>query len=254
MRKLCSVLYYEYKMQIKRPAVWGVLLVAVAMAQLDNFPSAQNLARLEFLNQPAYFVCRVMSLDALLLFFGLAILLANRFPTDRKNGMKHLFLSYPLEKTAYILGKLLGGFCVAFSMAFLFLTLNTAVYFFAAPFAIALPDCLIPLGKALLCCALPASWFVGLMAVALPGVLDIRIFYALAAVLFGFNAAYVGSAETMPFYLITAGDLARLIWIHPRWPFVDFTSVAANGAFLLIGGLVFGSLLFCKPAFWRKRL
>ena len=129
MRKLCSVLCYEYKMQIKRPAVWGVLLVTVAMAQLDNFPSAQNLARLEFLNQPAYFVCRVMSLDALLLFFGLAILLANRFPTDRKNGMKHLFLSYPLEKTAYILGKLLGGFCVAFSMAFLFLTLNTAVYF-----------------------------------------------------------------------------------------------------------------------------
>ena len=85
MRKTVSILHYELKMQAKRPAVWGVFLAAAAMAQLDCFPSAQNLARLEFLNQPAYFVHRVMTLDALLLLFGLAILMANRFPADRKN-------------------------------------------------------------------------------------------------------------------------------------------------------------------------
>ena len=108
MRKTVSIFHYELKMQIKRPAVWGVFLAATAMAQLDCFPSAQNLARLEFLNQPAYFVHRVMTLDALLLLFGLAVLLANRFPADRKNGMKHLLLSYPLKRCQYILGKLLG--------------------------------------------------------------------------------------------------------------------------------------------------
>ena len=42
--------------------------------------------------------------------------------------------------------------------------------------------------------------------------IDIRLFYILAAILFGFNATYVGSAEAMPFYLITSGDLVRLIW------------------------------------------
>lgn len=109
MRKTVSIFHYELKMQAKRPAVWGVFLAAAAMAQLDCFPSAQNLARLEFLNQPAYFVHRVMTLDALLLLFGLAVLLANRFPADRKNAMGHLFLSYPLERRQYILGKLLGA-------------------------------------------------------------------------------------------------------------------------------------------------
>ena len=113
-------------MQAKRPAVWGVFLAATAMAQLDCFPSAQNLARLEFLNQPAYFVHRVMTLDALLQLFGLAILLANRFPADRKNAMGHLFRSYPLERRQYILGKLLGGFCLAYLLTALFLLCNTA--------------------------------------------------------------------------------------------------------------------------------
>ena len=58
MRKTLSILRYELHMQAKRPAVWGVFLAATAMAQLDCFPSSQNLARLEFLNQPAYFVHR----------------------------------------------------------------------------------------------------------------------------------------------------------------------------------------------------
>ena len=50
MRKMFSVLHYEYKMQFKRLVTWGVLLVAMALSLLDNFPSAGNLARLEFLN------------------------------------------------------------------------------------------------------------------------------------------------------------------------------------------------------------
>ena len=236
MRKTVSILHYELKMQAKRPAVWGVFLAAAAMAQLDCFPSAQNLARLEFLNQPAYFVHRVMTLDALLLLFGLAILLANRFPADRKNAMGHLFLSYPLERRQYILGKLLGGFCLAYLLTALFLLCNTAVYVLAAPFAIAPWEWLLPLGKALALCAFPASWFTGLAAVALPGLVDIRLFYAAAALFFGWNAATVGSAESMPFCLLTAGDLSRLLWVHPKWPGLAWGSVLANAAVLLGGG------------------
>ena len=92
-----------------------------------------------------------------------------------------------------------------------------------------------------------------LLAVALPGVVDIRLFYAVAAVFFGINAATVGSAETMPFYLLTAGDLSHLLWVHPKWPFVDPASVLANAAFLLGGGALLASLPFGKPSFWRCR-
>ena len=82
--------------------------------------------------------------------------------------------------------------------------------------------------------------------------MDIRLFYILAAVFFGFNATYVGSADTVPFYLITSGDLIRLIWVHPKWPFLHPGSGLANGVFLIGSGLLAGSLLFLKHSFWRS--
>lgn len=138
-----------------------------------------------------------------------------------------------------------------FSMQCIFLLLNTMIYFIAAPFEISLIECIVPLIKAIFVSLVPTSLFVSFCSIALPGMIDIRLFYILAAILFGFNATYVGSAEAMPFYLITSGDLVRLIWVHPRWPFVDMGSVIANGFFLVGSGLVFGCLLFLKHKFWR---
>ena len=149
MRKMFSVLHYEYKMQFKRLVTWGVLLVATALSLLDNFPSAGNLARLEFLNEPAYFVYRIVSLDSLVLLFGLMFLLAGRIPIDTKTGMKSLLMSSALRKWQYVLGKLLGGFLYVFSMQCIFLLLNTMIYFIAAPFEISLIECIVPLIKAM---------------------------------------------------------------------------------------------------------
>ena len=89
---------------------------------------------------------------------------------------------------------------------------------------------------------------------ALPGVADIRLFYAAAAVFFGWNAATVGSAESMPFCLLTAGDLSRLLWVHPKWPGLVWGSVLANAAFLWGGGVLCACLPFWKLSFWRRRL
>ena len=251
MGKMFTILHYEYKMPFKRLVTWGILLVATTLSLLDNFPSAGNLARLEFLNEPAYFVYRIVSLDSLLLF-GLMFLLAGRIPIDTKTGMKSLLMSSTLRKWQYVLGKLLGGFLYVFSMQCIFLLLNTTIYFIAAPFEISLIECIVPLVKAVFVSLVPTSLFVSFCSIALPGMIDIRLFYILAAILFGFNATYVGSAETMPFYLITSGDLVRLIWVHPRWSSVNMGSVIANGFFLVGTGLVFGSLLFLKHKFWRS--
>ena len=109
-----------------------------------------------------------------------------------------------MERRQYILGKLLGGFCLAYFTTALFLLCNTAVYALAAPFPIPPREWLAPLGKALVLCALPASWFTGLAAVALPGVVDIRLFYGAAALFFGWNAAFLlgGGAvcASLPFW------------------------------------------------------
>lgn len=252
MRKMVAVIHYEYKMQFKRLATWGILLAATVFSLLDNFPSAGNLSRLEFLNEPAYFVYRTISLDSLVLVFGLMFLLTGRFPLDNKTGMKPLLMALALQKWQYVLGKLLGGFLYTFSVLCIYLALNTAIYFVAAPFGISLPACMVPLAKAIFVSLLPVSLFVSFCSIALPGITDIRLFYILAAVFFGFNAAYVGSAGANPFYLITSGDLVHLIWIHPKWSFINMESVLANGIFLIGSGLVFGSLLFLKHRFWRS--
>lgn len=252
MRKIIAIIHYEYKMQFKRPATWGVLLAATVFALLDNYPSAGNLTRLEFLNDPAYFVYRTMSLNGFVLLFGLMFLLAERFPMDNKTGMKLLLMSHALQKWQYILGKLSGGFLYTFSILCIFLALNTAVYFLAAPFPIPLPACTLPLVKVIIISAFPVSLFVSLCSVALPGMIDIRLFYLLAAILFGVNACYVGSANAAPFYMITSGDLIRLIWVNPKWSFHDTGSILANGAFLMGSGLIIGSSLFLKHRFWRS--
>lgn len=252
MRKVIAIIHYEYKMQFKRLATWGVLLAVTVFTLLDNYPSAANLARLEFLNEPAYFVYRTMSLNGFVLMFGLMFLLAERFPLDNKTGMKLLLMSHALQKRQYILGKLLGGFLYTFSILCVFLALNTAIYFVASPFPISLFTCIVPLVKVIVVSALPVSLFVSLCSIALPGMIDIRLFYLLFVILFGVNAAYVGSANAAPFYMITSGDLIRLIWVNPKWSFNDTGSILANGAFLIGSGLIFGSLLFLKHRFWRS--
>lgn len=250
MRELFTVLRYEYKMQCSRLTTWGVLLAATALSLLDNFPSAGNLTRLEFLKEPAYYVYRIVSLDGLVLLFGLLFLLAGRIPLDARTGMRALLMSSPLQKWQYMWGKLSGGFLYIFTLQCVFLVLNTAIYFAAAPFALSPAACIVPLAKAIVVSCIPASVCVGFCSVALPGVMDLRLFYLLAALYFGWNAAYVGSAETMPFYLLTSGDLARLIWVHPRWPSVPLESVLANGIFLTGVGLAAACLLLGDRKVW----
>lgn len=110
---------------------------------------------------------------------------------------------------------------------------------------------MVPLVKAILVSALPVSLFVSFCSAALPGMINLRLFYLLAALLFGVNAAYVGSAYPAPFYMITSGDLIRLIWVNPKWAFHDTGSIFANGAFLMGSGLISGSFLFGRHGFWR---
>ena len=252
MHNCLSVIHYEYKMQIKNPAAWGLLLAAAAIALLDNFPNKGNLARLEFLPDPVYFVYRTMSLDGLIMSFGLLFLLSNRIPLDLKTGVKSLMTASPLSKGQYLSGKLFGGFLYTFTMLALFLTLNTFVYFAAAPFSVSIADCLVPLIKTIFISALPISIFIGFTAVALPALMDIRLFYLSASVLFIVNASSVNSAESMPFYLITSGDLIKLIWRHPKWPSVSIYSIFMNLLFLLGVGLLSWAALFFWKKLWRE--
>lgn len=252
MRKMCSVIQYEYKMQMRHIATWVIFIAATIIALLDSFPSALNLERLEFLPQPSYFVYRIMSIYALLLAFGLIFLLSNRFRIDEKTGVKTLFMVAPIKKAQYIAGKLLAGFIYTFSVMALFLILNTAIYAIFSPTTSIFADYLVPIGKTLLVSVLPVSFFISFCSVALPVIIDFRLYYFGISALFILNAITVGSAEKMPFYLITSGDLIKLIWQHPKYPFNDMQSILTNLLFLIVCGLAAWILLACKKKFWRS--
>lgn len=251
MHNILSVIHYEYKMQIRRFATWGVLGVTIIFSLLDDFPSAANLYRLEFLTDPVYFVYRTMSLGGLPLAFGLMILLSNRFPIDCKTGVKSLIMAGPATKAQYIFGKLIGGFCYAVTVFSLFLAANALVYYMTAPFQVSIGNFLTAIVKTIVLCVLPVSVFVGFLSVSLPVWTDVRLFYAMAAVLFFINASTPVSAEPMPFYCITSGDLIKLIWQHPQFPFVNAGSIQANLVFLTGSGGVSMLLLLVKKRFWR---
>ena len=251
MRKTFSILKYEYKMQLKHIATWGVFIAATIIVLLDSFPSATNLARLEFLSQPGYFIYRIMSLDGLILVFGLMFLLSSRFHTDHKAGVKPLFMAAPIRKGQYIGGKLLAGFLYVLTIVILFLALNTTIYAIFSPVKSGIAEYLIPFGKTIVISAIPISFFISFCAMTFPTVIDIRLFYFAISGLFIINATTVGSAGKMPFYLITAGDLIKLIWQHPKYPFSDIGSIAANLIFLISCGLLSWLLLLCKQKFWR---
>ncbi len=251
MCKVVSIIHYEYKMQLKRIATWGVLLATTVITLLDNFPSANNLARLEFLVQPAYFIYRTINFDMLIMIFGLMFLLSNRFRIDDENGVKTLVMASPVRKIQYIAGKLFAAVAYTFTMLCIFLLLNTAIYSVAAPFEINIAELGCIVLKAILISCVPVSIFIGFCSVVLPALMDLRLFYLLAAVLFALNAFHVRTAGAAPCYLITSGDLIRLIWVHPKWSQIDKGSVLANLVFLL--GCSFASwfLLLFKRRFWR---
>ena len=252
MADILSIARYEIKMLLTRIASWTLLGFTVVFSLLDSFPSSANLHRLEFLTDPAYFVYRTMSLNGLILAFALMFLLSNRLSTDRDTGVKDLFMAGPVTKGQYLLGKLLGGFGYTALLFALFLTANALVYLLASPFQVEASSLAAALGKSLLICALPVSFFVSAVSVCLPGLMDVRVFYALAAVLFIANAFIPGSAEAMPFFCITSGDLTRLIWQHPKWPFTDTWSIGANLLFLIGSGLASWGLLLVRKHFWRE--
>lgn len=251
MGSVLSILRYEYKMQITRIPTWGVLLTSLVFSLLDNFPSGGNLHRLEFLTDPAYLIYRAMSLDGLLLAFGCMILLSNRFPVDQKTGVKALIMAGPTTKEQYIWGKMLGGLGYTATLFSVFLAANALIYILAAPFQISAARLSAALVKGMILCALPVSVFVGFVSVNLPALMDVRLFYAIAVVLLMVNASTPGTSEAMPFYCVTSGDLSKLIWQHPRWPFGSAGSVQANLLFLIGGGLVSWLLLLGKKRFWR---
>lgn len=251
MCELLSIAKYEYLMQIKRYAGWGVLLFVLTVSMMDCLPVASNLARIEFLGDVHYYVRRVFSFDGLLLLFGIFFLTAGRMVDDRKTCRRDLFMTAPIRKTSYIGGKLLGNLLFALTLMYALLIFSLLGFSWFGTSNVPIGQYASAIFSVSLCVILPATFFVVTSSVMLPEVADIRLVYLVYAVLFLVNAFSANQAGSTPFYIFTQGDLAKLIWQHPRYPVLDVGSACLNLAFMLGVGAAAILLVAAKRRFWR---
>lgn len=251
MSKLLSIARFEYKMQIKRIAGWLVLLFVLVSAMMDCLPTASNIARIEFLGDIHYYVRRVFSFDGLILLFGILFLTAGRLIDDRKSHRRDLFMAAPIGKASYIGGKLLGNLLFAFTLMYSLLIIALCGFAIFSRASTPIEGYISAVIDVSLCVILPATFFVVASSVMLPEIIDIRLVYLLYSVLFLVNAFSTDAAEARPFYIFTQGDMAKLIWQHPKYPEIYVGSAFLNLLFMLGIGVLAIALVAAKRRFWR---
>ena len=251
MIKLLAVTKYEYKMQIKRIAGWIVLVFVAVSAMMDCLPVVSNLARVEFLGDIRYYVRRVFSFDGLILLFGILFLTAGRLVDDRKSSRRELFMAAPIGKSSYIAGKLAGNFLFALTLMYSLLIISLCGFAIFSPANTPLSDYMGAVFSVSVCIILPATFFVVASGVMLPEIIDIRLVYLLYSVLFLINAFSSDTAEARPFYIFTQGDLAKMVWQHPKFPEIYLESACFNLLFMLGVGTLAIILVAAQKRFWR---
>lgn len=252
MNKLVSIIKYEYKMQIKRISGWSVLLFVLVSSMMDCLPTASNLARIEFLGDIQYYVRRVFSFDGLILLFGILFLTAGRLVDDRTSYRRDLFMTSPIGKASYIAGKLLGNLLFALTLMYSLLIISLCGFAVFSETGISFWSYFGAIINVSLFIILPATFFVVASSVMLPEVMDIRLVYLLYSILFLVNAFSTDAAEARPFYIFTQGDLAKLIWQHPKYMDIYVGSVCLNLLFMIGIGAFAIILVAVKQRFWRS--
>lgn len=251
MSKLISVAKFEYKMQIKRIAGWIVLLFVLVSSMIDCLPTASNMARIEFLKDTHYYVRRVFSFDGLILLFGILFLTAGRLIDDRKSHRRDLFMAAPIGKASYIGGKLMGNLLFALTLMYSLLIISLCGFAVFSKSSTPLSGYMSAAIDVSLCVILPATFFVVASSVMLPEIMDIRLVYLLHSVLFLVNAFSTDTAGARPFYIFTQGDMAKLIWQHPKNTEIYVGNACLNLLFMLGIGVFAIALVAMKRRFWR---
>ena len=239
---------YEWKMQIRRIGGWLVFAFSLVIALLDDFPSAANMKRLAELPRQGYVVYRLIGQPGIILLFGLMFLLSDRIRGDWKSGTLDLFTTAPIRKAQYLTGKFLGNFGYLLGMTGLYLAVNGAIQAVFAPGRFTA----LPYLVGLIAVLLPACFFLAMCSLAIPVLLDIRLFYAAFSVYFMANLIIVPEkgVSGLPFWFLLTGGLSRFVYRFDLNT-LDFGNIAANLIFLLGAGLLAFVLLLAKRRYWR---
>lgn len=246
MRNVLTIARYEFKMQITNKVFWTILLITSVLSIWEQFPSTENLNRLEHLTNHGYIASRSLTLTGIFLMFASVFIIANRIRIDMEQKTTDILFSTPITKGSYIWGKFLGNYFTSITMCTFFIGSNAAIQamFNPSPFEI------LPYIKSLIFITMPTMIFVVGLSTAIPVLIDIRIFYASMSAYFMYCILVIPNTYEIPFYWII-GDTRKLIY---RSFEVPYRSIILNNVFLIgIGLCSIGLLSLSSKCLWREQ-
>lgn len=247
---LLGVFRYEFRMQIRRPAVWIVMiLLECLLVALFGRASVTYIPTLLAQNSPLYVLAFWTFTLNRLLPVGVGVLQADRLPRDRRTKVDELFTSMPGSLSARLVGKYLGSLLATFIPMFAFYALGVGYIVYRTGNLMA-----IPLGlETFAVITLPGVLFISAFSLACPAVLWVPL-YQFCFVGYWFWGNELNPAFGIPTLSGTiltpiGGFMARGIYGYNEMFFNATPLQGVESILVLIGGAIF--MLFVLWTFLR---
>ena len=177
---LLGALRYEFRMQIRRVAVWITMILFICLLTtlslryfdaMKSFAHQDILAHLDQFPLTDVLVQWTTNLNKLLPI-GIGVLLADRLPRDRRTRVDELFTAMPAALSARLLGKYLGSMLATLVPYFAFYMLGVGYILYQTHNLLALP-----LGLATFAAiVLPGILFISAFSLACPALLWVPLY------------------------------------------------------------------------------
>ena len=170
---LLGVFRYEFRMQIRRPAVWIIMILLECLfVALLSRASVTEITRLLTQNSLLYVLAFWTFTLNRLLPIGVGVLQADRLPRDRRAKVDELFTSMPGSLSARLGGKYLGSLLATLIPMFAFYALGVGYIVYRTGNLMA-----IPLGlETFAVITLPGMLFISAFSLACPAVLWVPLY------------------------------------------------------------------------------
>lgn len=245
MRNVLTIARYEYKIQIINKVLWVVLLVTSIMSIYEQFPSIENLNRLEQLTNHGYIADRALTLTGIFLMLAVVFVVGKRIIIDMEHKTIEILFSLPIRKSSYILGKFLGNFLISITHFAIFIGVNAVVQaiFNPSPFEV------YPYIFSFVFIVIPTMIFVVGLSIGIPVLIDVRLFYVIMSIYFLYCIFIIPNSYEIPFYWVI-GDIRKLLYSNFHVP---YRSAIFNIIFLVGTGLCSVIILCLSSKYlWRE--
>ncbi len=172
---MLGVARYEFRMQIRRPAVWitMILLEALMIGIYIRSPRiATYIASLVTQNSLLYILAFWTITLNRLLPVGIGVLLADRLPRDRRTKVDELFTSLPGKLSARLIGKYLGSMLATLIPMFAFYAIGVGYVIYLTGNLLAIPLAL----ETFAVITLPGILFITAFSIACPAILWVPLY------------------------------------------------------------------------------